>query len=132
MDAKKSAEHFAELKRIRQDSCSSHSSSSESDENPNSMSGTLKRRVSELTNENARLAGDLLKQQTAVENEFRRQMQIERQKWVAEKAELEAQIVRIQNQMEELSVSQQEQENRKNCAEANSKTAKIFVNKFNE
>lgn len=53
------------------------------------------------------MAGDLLKQQTAVENEFRRQLQGERQKWNAEKAELEAQVTRIQNQIDEMSTQQE-------------------------
>lgn len=47
IDVKKSADECSEQKRTRQDSCSSHSASSESDviNNPNSTSGTLKRRV---------------------------------------------------------------------------------------
>ncbi|KAI1720454.1 laminin subunit alpha-2 [Ditylenchus destructor] len=86
--------------KIADSSSSSDDDASHSPFDDTAKEGQLKRKLSKLMDENARLAGDLLKQQSGAEHEFRKILQQEKQTWLVEKLDLEAKLQQAKNESE--------------------------------
>ncbi|KAI1719694.1 laminin subunit alpha-2 [Ditylenchus destructor] len=106
IEALKAEVNASKLEKTEQQNQIADSSSSSDDDASHSpfddtaKEGQLKRKLSKLMDENARLAGDLLKQQSGAEHEFRKILQQEKQTWLAEKLDLEAKLQQAKDESE--------------------------------